>query len=126
MFLLDSQQKFVIVYAIIIALFAVLFIVAIFFLIRKLIRMHKLGKDTVNEVDENLKDDFISAYGGIDNIIDVKKEMSRITVTVKDIDIVNGEKLKELGASGILFVSNMVKCSFNELSESIYKLLERK
>ena len=52
--------------------------------------------------------------------------MSRITVTVKDIDIVNGEKLKELGASGILFVSNMVKCSFNELSESIYKLLERK
>lgn len=126
MFLLDSQQKFVIVYAIIIALFAVLFIVSIFFLIRKLIRMHKLGKETVSEVDENLKDDFISAYGGIDNIIDVKKEMSRITVTVKDIDIVNGEKLKELGASGILFVSNMVKCSFNELSESIYKLLERK
>lgn len=126
MFLLDSQQKFVIVYAIIIALFAVLFIVSIFFLIRKLIRMHKLGKETVSEVDENLKDDFISAYGGIDNIIDVKKEMSRITVTVNDIDIVNGEKLKELGASGILFVSNMVKCSFNELSESIYKLLERK
>lgn len=126
MFLLDSQQKFVIVYAIIIALFAVLFIVSIFFLIRKLIRMHKLGKEAVSEVDENLKDDFISAYGGIDNIIDVKKEMSRITVTVNDIDIVNGEKLKELGASGILFVSNMVKCSFNELSESIYKLLERK
>ena len=51
-------------------------------------------------------------------------EMSRITITVKNVEIVNADKIKELGASGVLLVGDKVKCSFKENVEEIYNELK--
>jgi glucose-like phosphotransferase system IIB component len=72
---------------------------------------------------EEVNPEYLEAFGE-NNIVDVNMEMSRITVTVKDVDKVNAEKLKELGASGVLLVGNQVKCSFKENIENIYNTLK--
>ena len=51
--------------------------------------------------------------------------MSRVTIEVNDIELINGEILKEIGASGVLLVGNKVKCSFNENAKEVQKLLEK-
>ena len=50
--------------------------------------------------------------------------MSRLTVTVKDIDLVNPDSLKENGANGVLLMGNKVKCAFGDKAEEISKLLK--
>lgn len=85
----------------------------------KLARKHPNAKIQLEDV--NLE--YVEAFGE-NNIVDVSMEMSRITVTVKDVDGVNPEKLKELGASGVLLVGSMVKCSFKENVEAIYNTLK--
>ena len=50
--------------------------------------------------------------------------MSRLTVTVKDIELVKPEAIKENGATGVLLVGNQVKCSFGEKAEEVSKLLK--
>lgn len=85
----------------------------------KLARKHPNAKIKLEDV--NLE--YVEAFGE-NNIVDVSMEMSRITVTVKDVDGVNPEKLKELGASGVLLVGSMVKCSFKENVEAIYNTLK--
>lgn len=125
MFLLDDQQKFVIVYSILWILLGLLFIAAVVLFIIKLIRIDKKGKAaSVEEVDE-LKNKLLEALGGSDNIISSNVEMSRVTIEVNDIELINGEILKEIGASGVLLVGNKVKCSFNENAKEVQKLLEK-
>ena len=49
--------------------------------------------------------------------------MSRVSVAVKDLEKVKTEELKEMGATGVLLVGNVVKCSFGDRAPYIYKLL---
>jgi phosphotransferase system IIB component len=65
-------------------------------------------------------------FGGEDNIEDVSLQMSRVSVIVKAMDKVKTEELKEMGATGVLLVGNVVKCSFGDRAPYIYKLLEKK
>ena len=51
--------------------------------------------------------------------------MNRITVSVKDIEKVNGERLKELGATGVLLVGDLVKASFSDRAKYVHKLMEK-
>ena len=61
---------------------------------------------------------------GKENIENVEVEMSRLTVTVKDIDLVNPEVLKQNGANNVLLVGNKVKCSFGDKATEIYNILK--
>ncbi len=87
----------------------------------------KFAKSKKGRVDLTVPDDqneiFETTYGGKDNIVEVTKELSRVTVKVKDLEKVDLEVLKELGADGILVVGDTVKCSFKERSENIYQIL---
>lgn len=83
----------------------------------------KYPSKKVNFENNNINLEYIEAFGN-NNIKDVSMEMSRITVTVKDVDIVNAQKLKELGASGVLLVGDQIKCSFKENVENIYNTLK--
>ena len=56
--------------------------------------------------------------------VDVEAEMSRLTITVKDIDLVNADVLKANGANGVYLMGNKVKCSFGDKAEEISKLLK--
>ena len=48
------------------------------------------------------------AFGGKDNIISISAIGSRINLTLKDKEIIDREKLKELGVKSVLVMSNKV------------------
>lgn len=50
--------------------------------------------------------------------------MNRIIVNVKDIELVDAEKIKELGATGVLLAGNTVKCGFGDKAKYVYELMK--
>lgn len=103
-------------------IFLLLIVATVIGLVRR-IKMAKLyKKQKVNKNDE-LKIKLLESLGSINNIESVKVEMSRLTITVKDIELVNADLLKTYGANGVLLVGNMVKCSFGDRAEEISNLL---
>lgn len=102
----------------------VLLIIATIIGVTKRIKMASKYKKNNTYVDEGLRNNLIEAFGKQENIIEVEVEMSRLTVTVKDIDLVNPDSLKENGANGVLLMGNKVKCSFGDKAEEISKLLK--
>lgn len=124
MFLLDEQQKFVIFYSVLWILLAILFVVSVVFFILRLVRIHKKGKKALEEDVSNVQNELFLAFGGSQNILSVSKEMSRITVEVVDIEAVNGDIFKTLGATGVLLVGNKVKLSFLDNVDGIYEVIK--
>ncbi|NMM53589.1 glucose-specific PTS transporter subunit IIBC [Paenibacillus aquistagni] len=61
----------------------------------------------------------LTALGGKDNISSLDACITRLRVQVKDAQDVNKERLKELGASGVLEVGNSVQAIFGTRSETI-------
>ncbi len=57
--------------------------------------------------------DYEVYFGGSENIENVEIKMSRVNVTVKDVEKVDFDKLKDLNM-GILVVGNVVKCASAE------------
>ena len=102
----------------------VLLVIATIIGVTKRIKMASKYKKNNAYVDEGLKNNLIEAFGKQENIIEVEVEMSRLTVTVKDIDLVNPDSLKENGANGVLLMGNKVKCAFGDKAEEISKLLK--
>lgn len=101
-----------------------LLIVALVIRIVKMNKLHKVSKGVT--VDYTNKDEFYDAYGGRDNILTINQEMSRITVTVNDVDLINANTLKELGATGVLITGNAIKASFGENAEEVYNIIKVK
>ncbi len=124
---MDSQVFLILGLCIIIPIF-ILLIVAFTIKIVKSIKVAKgykksqgVGESLHGDVNE-FKNLLLQVFNE-GNILNVKREMSRITIVVKDIDLVNADGLKECGATGVLLVGNMVKCSFGDRSEAISKIL---
>lgn len=105
-----------------IPMFLIIFVIALIALIKR-IKMAKLYKKEKSNDNIELQETLLSALGGKENIISVNVEMSRLTITLKDIDVINPDVLKKSGANGVLLVGNMVKCSFGEKAEIIANLL---
>lgn len=94
-------------------------------IVMRIINYRKLKKSIKpSTIDPEQQKLFFEVYGGKDNIIDVKQEMSRLTVEVKDLNKVNLNQLKDLGAKGVLVMGNAVKASFGERAEYISELLK--
>ncbi len=55
-------------------------------------------------------------FGGEENIISIKKELNRVSLTVRDLELVQIDKLQELKI-GVLIVGNTIKCSSSEFVE---------
>lgn len=121
---LTTDEVALVILAICIVPIAILMIYAIVVAIRRSNKTSVARKlEIESNHDDSQKDLFFHVYGGFDNIQDVKIEMSRISVTVVDIEKVVVEELKELGANGVLLVDNVVKCSFGDRAPYIYKIL---
>ena len=99
----------------------VLALIAVIIAIVKNTKKANQRKKIIESEGKNLE--LIEAFGEA-NIKNVEMEMSRITITVKNVEIVNADKIKELGASGVLLVGDKVKCSFKENVEEIYNELK--
>lgn len=101
----------------------ILAVVASIIAIKKRKKNFKLSKDIKIDYDA-VQTNELSDLFGVDNIIDVSVDMSRVTVEVKDIDLVDTKGLQEYGASGILLVGNKVKCSFKDDADNIANILK--
>lgn len=70
----------------------------------------------LSKKQKNANQHYEDLFGGDDNILAIKKELNRVTLTIKDLDLVQVDKLQELKI-GVLIVGNMVKCSSNAFAE---------
>lgn len=105
-----------------------LFTLIIISFIKGIARQKKAQKDHQATADKNPADLtqkalFTDAFGGEGNITCIEAKLSRITVKVKDLSLVNADALKALGASGVLFTEDMVKASFGDRAPYVYQLL---
>lgn len=119
---IDNQTITLILLAVCIIPIAVLALFAIFKTIKN---QKKKNKVSCDEVDLEQQEIFYNAYGGNENVLEVNLEMNRVTVKVVDIEKVDGEKLKELGATGVLLVGDLVKASYSDRAKYVYKLMEK-
>lgn len=78
-------------------------------LIKKIAKSIKKSHD----FKKNAGFDYEVYFGGSENIENIEIKMSRVNVTVKDVEKVDFDKLKELNM-GILVVGNVVKCASAE------------
>ena len=65
----------------------------------------------------------IQCLGGKENIIDVEVNMSRLKVTLKDMEIVDKDGIQKLGARGIVEVDNQLKIIFGANSKELKKYI---
>lgn len=122
MILLKLDTNEIVAIVTLVPIFLLLIIATIIGLVRR-IKMAKLYKKGKNNGNEELKIKLLEALGTAENIQAVNVEMSRLTITVKDIELINADALKNYGANGVLLVGNMVKCSFGDRAEEISHLL---
>lgn len=125
LFLITKDDLALIILAVCILPILILILYAIIVAIRKnRIRSAEREKEIESSEDDSQKELFLDLFGGSENIEDVALQMSRVSVTVKAMEKVKTEELKEMGATGILLVGNVVKCSFGDRAPYIYKLLK--
>ncbi len=62
--------------------------------------------------------------GGKDNIIDTEVNLSRFIVTLKNIDLVDKEAIKDLGARGIVEMDNKLKIILGPESKQLKKYID--
>ena len=65
----------------------------------------------------------IQYLGGQENIEDVQINLSRLKVTVKDVNLVNKEGIQKLGAKGIVEIDNQLKIILGPNSNQLKKYM---
>lgn len=89
-------------------------------------RENKVENDKVNIGDKELAIEVLNALGGKENIISLDACITRLRVGVKDTSLVENEKLKKLGASGVLKVGkNGVQAIFGSKAQFICNDLKK-
>lgn len=100
-----------------VCLIVVLAIVAFIIRLTKTIKLNRKGKKA-----PLVSDDLLLAYGGKENIKAVSKEMTRLTVEVIDLEKVNPDAIKELGAKNVLIMGNQVKSTYEDIENAYASL----
>ena len=67
---------------------------------------------------------FNSAFGGDDNIEHVEACITRLRVTVKDLNKVDSEALQNEGALGVIIIGQQVHAIFGRQSDALRQLLD--
>lgn len=124
---LDTQTITLLLLALCIIPIAVLGIWAIVKSIKTAKSKNASYKENISheELDYEQRALFYEAFGGESNVLEISTEMNRITFKTVDINKVDGERLKELGATGVLLVGDLVKVSFGDRAKYVYKLMEK-
>ena len=79
----------------------------------------------MNKKDFNIKINKLIEYlGGKDNILDVESNLSRLKVTVRDVNIVNKNGIQKLGAKGIVEVDNQLKIIYGPNAKQLKKYIK--
>ena len=67
----------------------------------------------------------IAAFGGAPNILNLDACVTRLRVVVADKSLVSSQKLKELGASGVMTVADGIQAVFGTASENLKTDMEK-
>ncbi|WP_147536258.1 glucose-specific PTS transporter subunit IIBC [Bacillus marasmi] len=105
--------------------FAVVYYFGFRFAIRKF-NLKTPGREVVEEEEEavgesgnELPYNILEAMGGQENIAHLDACITRLRVSVKDVKNVDKDRLKKLGAAGVLEVGNNIQAIFGPRSETI-------
>lgn len=122
MFLLSNEILAITLLLVCIIPIAILIILALVLRIKNSkLRGKKIEEE---EVSDAFKDDFHLAFGGKENISKVEIERNKVKVFCNDIEKINTDKLKELGAENVLIIGNEVRCNFADRAEYVYNILK--
>ncbi|MFR1295478.1 MAG: hypothetical protein ACLSBH_08635 [Coprobacillus cateniformis] len=77
----------------------ILALLLLYFGFTRLIKNKELNNKVMSTIDINA---LLTALGGRDNLTDVKSSPSKLTVALKNHDLVKVEDIQKLGASGIV------------------------
>jgi len=72
-------------------------------------------KLNASDMSKNL----VAAFGGKQNIENLDACITRLRITVKDINLVNKDELKQLGAAGVVVSGNGVQAIFGTKSDNL-------
>lgn len=112
---MEAWMIILIVLAVIIVLFIVGFIL-----------FNNLKKKTKSIVSDYFIDSLLLYLGGINNILKVEDEQSRLKITVNDLELVKLDELKTLTDKGIFVTSNTIKALFKDDANNIKVALEKR
>lgn len=117
-------------YILLISLGAIIIVVALIFLIIYLVALKNKKASTLEAKSFYLN--IVEAVGGIDNIVDVTVNSSRLNIILKDNDVLNGENFKSFVAEnniGTVKSSKKITMVIGEYASNyhleIKKLLEK-
>ncbi|MCG2835875.1 PTS glucose transporter subunit IIBC [Photobacterium sp. WH77] len=103
--------------------YAVLYYVVFTFVIRTLNLKTPGREDETADVEtatgSELAGELVEAFGGKSNITNLDACITRLRVSVADTDIVDQDKLKRLGAAGVVVVSGGVQAIFGTKSDNL-------
>lgn len=106
-----------------IALASLILIVLIILLLIALFKRKRWKNIEINKEEINL-DGFIDSLGGKDNIISFTNNGSRLSVELKNYDIVDEKKLNELGVNSLIKMSNKIVLVIKDGMDSFVNLLK--
>ena len=78
------------------------------------------------KVDDEFINNLVGLFGGIANISKVDVDNGRLKITVKDLDVVNLNGIKDIASAGVFVTGNIIKVLFKLDSQIIKKAIERK
>ncbi|MDF2700247.1 MAG: glucose-specific enzyme component [Haloplasmataceae bacterium] len=105
-----------------IILLYVFYFIYLYFLDNRYIKKSIENKIKIND---HLVNDFLILLGGKENIVNVSYESSRLKVEVKNIRIVNLEKIKDLGAQGLFIAGNKLQAIVGNNASDLENAIKR-
>ena len=126
--LLSTQQTAIIMLLVCIIPIAALILLAIILRVKNAIKKNKNRTEDVSDESANSNEQlqvFVTALGGEENYLSSTIETNKISFKVKDTSLVDGEKLKELGATGVLIIGDEVRASFGDRSASVWEIVKK-
>lgn len=124
MFLMSNETLAILLLCICIIPIAILIVVAFVIRIVKAKKAKDKEEQMPKEVDPEIRKEFFLAYGGETNVLEVVNERSKINVKVKDIEMVDCDKIKELGALNVYVIGNEIRSSFSDRAEYVYNIMK--
>ena len=107
------------------ALWICLAIVGLILLTILIIYILKLPSKKANKAQPINNDEWLTALGGKDNVAEINQNGSRISVNLKDDNLLDREKLTFLGVSSVVKMSNKVTLVVSKDSQKIYESIKK-
>lgn len=115
-------SNFLRTYAIWICLAIILIILVTLFFLLVLPRIKQNSKKTISITK---RADWVNSLGGKSNIISVSASRSRLTLEIKDTSLINQNKLKTLGVSSVIIMSQKVILVIDNGADEIKEIIEK-